>query len=131
MKLSAIGRLNSIAQSSQYILIIVNENHDRCLNDGRAGTDPNPEQAVVWFRRCADMYEHPQAQYELGVALYTGEGVVENEEEAIKWFRLASEQNHPAACYMLGDCLLDGSGVEIDRGAALEWLIRSSELGHR
>lgn len=77
------------------------------------------------------MYDHPQAQYELAVALYTGEGVVENEEEAVSWFELAAKQNHPAACYMLGDCLLDGEGVEVDRGAALEWLVRAAELGHR
>jgi hypothetical protein len=68
-----------------------------CLNEGRANTDPNSTNAVVWFRRCADMYEHPQAMYELGVAFYTGEGVVEDEVEAVKWFMMAAEKNHPAA----------------------------------
>lgn len=57
--------------------------------------------------------------------------MVEDEEEAVRLFRLASEKNHPAACYMLGDCLLDGIGVEIDRGLALEWLVRAADLGHR
>ncbi|ACI64942.1 predicted protein [Thalassiosira pseudonana CCMP1335] len=102
-----------------------------CLNEGRANTDPNSTNAVVWFRRCADMYEHPQAMYELGVAFYTGEGVVEDEVEAVKWFMMAAEKNHPAACYMLGDCLLDGEGVEVDRGAALDWLVTATDLGHR
>lgn len=68
-----------------------------CLNEGRANTDPNSTNAVVWLRRCADMYEHPQAMYELGVAFYTGEGVVEDEVEAVKWFMMAAEKNHPAA----------------------------------
>jgi TPR repeat protein len=36
-------------------------------------------------------------QYELGVAYYTGEGVVENGEEAVKWFLAAAEKDHPAA----------------------------------
>mmetsp|Transcript_30817 Transcript_30817/g.65113 ORF Transcript_30817/g.65113 Transcript_30817/m.65113 type:complete len:387 (-) Transcript_30817:2701-3861(-) len=102
-----------------------------CLNDGRANRDPNSDAAVSWFKRCSDMYEHPQSQYELGVASYTGEGVVEDEGEAVRLFQLAAEQSHPAACYMLGDCLLDGVGVEIDRGLALEWLVRAAELGHR
>ena len=68
-----------------------------CLNDGRAGMDPNPVAAVSWFRRCHDMYEHAQAQYELGVAYYTGEGVVENGEMAVRWFFEAAEKDHPAA----------------------------------
>ena len=102
-----------------------------CLNDGRAGRDPDSVAAVSWFKRCNEMYEHKQAQYELGVALYTGEGIAEDEEEAVRMFRLAADQHHPSACYMLGDCLLDGVGVAIDRASALEWLIRSGELGHR
>lgn len=101
------------------------------LNDGRANREPNSDAAVVWFKRCSDMFEHPQSQYELGVAFYTGEGVAEDEGEAVRLFQLAAEKNHPAACYMLGDCLLDGVGVEVDRGQALEWLVRASELGHR
>lgn len=102
-----------------------------CLNDGRAGRDPDSVAAVSWFKRCNEMYEHKQARYELGVALYTGEGIAEDEEEAVRMFRLAADQHHPSACYMLGDCLLDGVGVAIDRASALEWLIRSGELGHR
>ena len=102
-----------------------------CLNDGRAGIEPNAKDAVQWFKRCCELYQHPQAQYELGVALYTGEGIEENEEEAVLFFQLAADQNHPAASYMLGDCLLDGVGVMLDRALALEWLVLSSELGHR
>lgn len=101
------------------------------LNEGRAGIDPNSHAAVSWFKRCADMYEHPQSLYELGVAYYTGEGVGEDEEEAVRLFQTAAERNHPAACYMLGDCLLDGIGVEMDRALALKWLVRAAELGHR
>lgn len=102
-----------------------------CLNEGRAGLDPNSEAAVSWWQRSIDMYQHSQSVYEMGVAKYTGEGVVEDEVEAVRLFALAAEQDHPAAAYMLGDCLLDGIGVEMDRGAALVWLVRASELGHR
>ena len=101
------------------------------LNDGRCGMDPNSDAAVSWFKRCSDMYEHPQALYELGVAYYTGECVVEDEEEAVQLFQQAAEKKHPAACYMLGDCLLDGIGTERDRASALEWLVKAAELGHR
>ena len=102
-----------------------------CLNDGRAGMEPNPKAAVSCFVRCSNMHQHPHSQYELGVAYYTGEGVTENEEEAVRLFKLAADNNHPAACYMLGDCLLDGIGIHVDRALALEWLVRAAELGHR
>mmetsp|Transcript_8862 Transcript_8862/g.15040 ORF Transcript_8862/g.15040 Transcript_8862/m.15040 type:complete len:384 (+) Transcript_8862:90-1241(+) len=102
-----------------------------CLNEGRAGLDPNAEAAVSWWQLSMDRYLHPQSVYELAVAKYTGEGVLEDEVESVRLFALAAEQDHPAAAYMLGDCMLDGIGVEMDRGAALVWLVRASELGHR
>jgi len=102
-----------------------------CLNDGRAGLDPNPQQAVVWWRLCADMHSHSQSLYELGVALYTGEGCPEDESQAVRFWRSAANLGHPSAAYMLGDCLLDGVGIERDRAEALEWLITAAELGHR
>ena len=102
-----------------------------CLNDGRAGLDINPGLAVSWWKLACDMYEHVQSTYELGVALYTGEGVPEDEAQAVDMFRLAADGGHAGAAYMLGDCLLDGIGTERDRGEALEWLIIAADLGHR
>ena len=69
--------------------------------------------------------------YELGVALYTGEGCVEDEAQAVQLWRKAADWGHSGAAYMLGDCLLDGVGVQRDRAEALEWLITAAELGHR
>jgi TPR repeat protein len=77
------------------------------------------------------MHFHAQALYELGVALYTGEGAAEDEAAAAKMFRRAADTGQPAAAYMLGDCLLDGVGVVRDRAEALEWLVTAAELGHR
>jgi len=102
-----------------------------CLMDGLASLESNPILAISWFRRCSEMYEHKQAMYELGVALFTGEGVVENEVEAVKYFKKAAEKGHAGAAFMYGDCLLDGVGIARDRGCALEWLIRAGEMGHR
>ncbi len=102
-----------------------------CLNDGRAGLDPNPIAAVSWWKNASEKYDHIQSTYELGVACYTGEGVVEDEKIAVEYFRTAAENGHVGAAYMLGDCLLDGVGVERDRGEALEWLVTAAELGHR
>lgn len=102
------------------------------LNDGKiAGVDANPEQAVVWWRRCVDVHRHITSMYELAVAMYTGEGIPENTEFAVKLFRQAAHLGHPGAAYMLGECLLAGVGVERDRSDALEWLVTAAELGHQ
>lgn len=101
------------------------------LNQGIvAVVDPNPEQAVVWWRRCSDEYPHITATYELAIAMYIGDGLPENTVFAVKLFRRAAHLGHAGAAYMLGECLLEGVGVERDRGDALEWLVTAAELGH-
>ena len=60
------------------------------LNEGNIeGVEANPKQAVVWWRRCVDYHRHIWAAFEIGVALYTGEGVAENPVLASKYFRQA------------------------------------------
>jgi len=100
--------------------------------DGRVpGVDANPEQAVVWFRRCVDIHRHIAATYELAIAFYTGDGGVENPEMAVSLFRQAAHLGHAGAAYMLGECLLEGVGSGRDRADALEWLVTAAELGHK
>lgn len=102
------------------------------LHEGRVvGVEANPQQAVVWWRRCVDTHRHITAMYELGVAMYTGDGVPENTEFAVILFRRAAHLGHAGAAYMLGECLLAGVGVERDRGDALEWLVTAAELDHQ
>lgn len=102
-----------------------------CWNEGRGGLEINPGRAVSWWQLARDKYDHVQSMYELGVALYTGEGVPEDESQAVEYFRDAADNGHAGAAYMLGDCLLDGIGCEQDRAEALEWLVIAADLGHR
>jgi len=102
------------------------------LNECRVpGVDANPAMAVFWWRRCVELYKHVPSMYELAVALYTGEGVAEDETKAVHYFRQAANTGHAPAAYMLGDCLLDGVGCVRDRAEALDWLVTAAELGHR
>ena len=45
--------------------------------------------------------ENANGQNSLGYCYQHGVGVVKNEEEAVKWYKLASEQGFPEAKYML------------------------------
>lgn len=102
------------------------------LNEGKiAGVDANPQQAVVWWRRCVDDHRHINAMYELATAFYLGEGAPENADMAVRLFQQGAHLGHAGAAYMLGECLLNGVGSERDRANALEWLVTAAEIGHR
>lgn len=88
-----------------------------------AGVESDPQQAVVWLRRCVDEHRHIKATFELALAMYIGEGVTENTEFSVRLFRRAAHLGHAGAAYMLGECLLAGVGCERDREAALEWCV--------
>lgn len=70
--------------------------------------------------------------YELAVALYMGDGAVEDPTQAVAYFKKAADLGHSGAAYLLTDCYLDGVGVENrSRAKALEWLMAAAEMGHR
>ena len=66
-------------------------------------------EAVKWYRKAAEQ-NLAEAQYNLGVCYYNGEGVAKDEVEAVKWFRKAAEQNYARAQYNLGVCYERGDG---------------------
>ena len=70
------------------------------------------------------------AQYDLGVALSCGRGVVRNRAEAALWFGRAAEQGHAQAQSMLGWMYMTGSGVRRDDARALRWLRSAAEQGN-
>jgi TPR repeat protein len=53
-------------------------------------------EAVKWDRLAAEQ-GYAEAQYNLGLAYYRGEWVMEDKAEAVKWIRLAAEQKHDEA----------------------------------
>lgn len=62
---------------------------------GKVARQGNPE-AANWFRDLAEKGS-AQAQYNLGVCYENGEGVEKDTFEAMKWYRIASEQGHKDA----------------------------------
>jgi hypothetical protein len=66
----------------------------------------------------------------LGTAFYGGKGVVQSDDEAVKWYRLAAAQGYPGALYNLGACHTNGRGVPRDYHAALRCFRRAADKGH-
>ena len=62
----------------------------------------------------------PVAQYNLGKIYDNGEGVPEDDAEAVKWYRLAADQGHAAAQDNLGMMYATGEGVPQDDAEAVK-----------
>jgi TPR repeat protein len=73
----------------------------------------------------------PFAQNNLGIMYAQGEGVPENDVEAIKWFRLAAEQGHTGAQYSLGVMYAAGNGVSQSYIIAYAWWNIAAMSGHK
>ena len=59
-----------------------------------------------------------------------GEGVPEDDAEAVRWFRLAAEQQHASAQFRLGYLYSRGRGVSEDDAEAVRWYQVAAEQGH-
>ena len=58
-----------------------------------------------------------------------GEGVPEDDSEAVKWYRLAAEQGDAAAQFNLGIKYDQGEGVPEDDSEAVKWYRLAAEQG--
>jgi TPR repeat protein len=61
---------------------------------------------------------------------YYGRGVVESDDEAVKWYRLAAAQGQAGALYHLGLCYANDRGVPQDYAAAIRLYKRAAAKGH-
>ncbi len=79
------------------------------------------------------MMDHEQAvwdaetQYNLGVITANGQGVPQDTEQAVAWFRKAAEQRYAGAQYALGIMYQNGDGVPQDDEQALLWFRRAAQ----
>ena len=70
------------------------------------------------------------AQFNLGNMYASGRGVLEDDAEAVRWYRLAAEQGLVDAQFMLGNIYGAGSGVPQDDPEAARWFRLAAEQGH-
>jgi TPR repeat protein len=61
------------------------------------------------------------AQFNLGKAYEYGNGVLKNDESAVKWYRKAADQGNPDAENRLGVMYRLGQGVSRDKEEAVRW----------
>src|SRR5690606_27310705 len=76
--------------------------------------------AAQEFRRLAEAGD-ARAQAHLGYLHYTGEGVPQSYEEAVRWYRAAAQQGLADAQYNLATAYAFGEGVPQDYREAAAW----------
>ncbi len=81
-----------------------------------------PIKRTLWHRQRA---VRPRAEVHI-----TGEGVPQDNVEALSWFRRAAEQGKAGAQYNLGVMYASGEDVPQDYVEALAWYRRAAEQGH-
>jgi TPR repeat protein len=69
------------------------------------------------------------AQTNLDVMYDNGLGVIEDDREAVKWYRLAAQQGDAKAQYNLGVQYDDGEGVVEDDKEAVKWFRLAAQQG--
>lgn len=66
----------------------------------------------------------------LGDLLARGEGVTQDDNEAVKWFHRAAQQGYREAQYRLGERYEYGTGVPEDHAEAVKWFRKAAEQGY-
>lgn len=70
------------------------------------------------------------AQHRLGQAYQAGDGLKQDAEAALMWYRLAAEQGHAPAQNDIGNAYANGMGVAEDYGEAVRWFRLAAEVGY-
>jgi TPR repeat protein len=89
--------------------------------------------AMDYFRKGAEAGD-ADCQTSLGMFYQAGDripsGVKADPVEAVKWYRLAAEQNHTEAIQHLGMIYVTGQGVTQDVVEGAKWFMKGAELGN-
>lgn len=99
--------------------------------------------AVLWYRKVidalerqpvdsADMFENGSAaKCNLADKYEHGQGVPQDYQQALYWYRQSAAQNNCVAQYSLGNMYLSGLGVPRDVETARQWLRKSAAQGYQ
>ena len=94
----------------------------------QAQDKPSTAQELADLRAIAESGE-ADAQVTLGLIYARGEGVPQDDAEAIAWFRKAAAQGNAYALHNIGSSYANGRGVPQDDVEAVAWFRKAAEHG--
>lgn len=92
-------------------------------------TGPSHQKNDVDSLRKAAEQGNANAQFNLGAAYYSGQGVRQDYAQAAVWYRKAAEQGNSEAQYYLGVAYDNGQGVPQDDAQAAVWFGMAADQG--
>jgi len=96
------------------------------FQEGLGAIGKSDDVTVLKWKALAEQGD-AKAQFNLGVMYVKGDGVTQDYQEAVKWYRLAGEQGDAKAQYNLGVMYGNGEGVTQDYKEALKWYRLAAE----
>ena len=91
--------------------------------------EENYTQAIEWFTKSANQ-GLAEAEYNLGVMYYNGQGVKRDYPKAFELFTKSANQGYAKAEYNLGVMYYNGHGIKQDYQKAFEWFTKSANQGY-
>jgi len=104
-------------------------NINRAAVEGESQVAVDDKSSIAQLQSAAEQGNN-QAQFNLGVAYYNGQGVEKDYTAAVKWWQKAAEQGNDQAQFNLGVAYLKGIGVEKDYTAAVKWYQKAADQGN-
>jgi uncharacterized protein len=89
---------------------------------------PNPAADIETLKQQAEKGD-PEAQWQLGAKYVRGNGVVQDNAIAVRWFSKAAEQGEAKAQVILGAMYATGRGVAQNNATAVSWYSKAAEQG--
>ncbi|MBL0231946.1 MAG: sel1 repeat family protein [Moraxellaceae bacterium] len=84
--------------------------------------------ALKEFNEAAEQ-GHADAQFNLGLMYRKGQGVPQDDTQAVVWFKKAAQQGYASAQYNLGIMYDKGQGVPQDYTQAVVWWQKAAQQG--
>ncbi|MFK7823586.1 MAG: tetratricopeptide repeat protein [Oligoflexales bacterium] len=87
------------------------------------------EQAAAWYKKASDLGLYI-GHRSYGELLFNGIGGIQDQEKALRLFKLSAQTGDPRSCFLLGKAYLLGQGCKQKRKEAELWLQKASLLDH-
>lgn len=95
------------------------------------GTEEEARELFVLYKKMADTRRDPAAQYNTGLACFSGRGVEKDDKLALVYYQLSAEQGYVRALLKIGEAYDTGSlGLERDVTKAFQYAKIAAEAGH-
>ena len=115
------GVLKDEAEAVRWFRLAAEQVHQSVAIPDEGLSDAELENLFAEMERSGPRQGHAGAQFNLGVMHAAGEGVLKDEAEAVRWYRLAAEQGVASAQLNLGVMHAGGRGVLKDSVLAHMW----------